>query len=538
MNCNNELLKQSLSEQLSELQEEQLAQHLNHCSECREALERLAGEPTSWQVVENALKHEHHSGSSFAAKLSPRDSTDVASSDDVDALDSHTIRPSDFIVDYLQPSENKDALGKVGQIEIQQFIGQGAHGVVLKGYQAELNRRVAVKLMAPHLASVVAARKRFAREARAAAAIVHPNIMPILQVDSSGQLPYLVMPYLDCQSLQQRLDSDGCLQVEDTLRIAVQIARGLTAAHGQGVVHRDVKPANILLERGVDRVMLTDFGLARAVDDATLTRSGLIAGTPHYMSPEQARGDAIDGRSDLFSLGSVVYAMLTGRPPFRAETTYGILRRVTDDAHRPIHEFNSAVPNWLQAIVDKLLNKSPADRFQTAEEVATILQECLNHFLQPSQVNLPETVVRLQPLARQRSSLSRWWTIGAAASLLIIFCLWAFQSGVFDRKQSPTGSSQAKSSVSSDQALVVDDQKVMKQLSQPGRVQAGGREVDSIAAAPELDRGSAEKASSPDAAGQLDINALDPIQLQQNLIELNVEMDQLLERLNTDAIKE
>ncbi len=545
MNCNNELLKQSLSEQLSELQEEQLAQHLNHCSECREALERLAGEPMSWQVVENALKHEHHSGSSFAAKLSPRDSADVASSDEIDALDSHTIKPSDFIVDYLQPSENKDALGKVGQIEIQQFIGQGAHGVVLKGYQAELNRRVAVKLMAPHLASVVAARKRFAREARAAAAIVHPNIMPILQVDSSGQLPYLVMPYLDCQSLQQLLDSDGCLQVEDTLRIAVQIARGLTAAHGQGVVHRDVKPANILLERGVDRVMLTDFGLARAVDDATLTRSGLIAGTPHYMSPEQARGDAIDGRSDLFSLGSVVYAMLTGRPPFRAETTYGILRRVTDDAHRPIHEFNSAVPNWLQAIVDKLLNKSPADRFQTAEEVATILQECLNHFLQPSQVSLPQTVVRLLPLARKRKSLSSLWTIGAAAaSLLILFCLWAFQSGVFDRKQRPTGSGQAGSnqaelSARSDQAPAVHDQQVNKQLSEPSRVRVSGQETDSIAAAaPELDLGSPEKASSPDGTGELDIKALDSVQLQQNLIDLDLEMDQLLERLNADTIKE
>jgi serine/threonine-protein kinase len=152
---------------------------------------------------------------------------------------------------------------------------------VLKGFQEELNRVVAVKVMAPHLASVVAARKRFAREARATAAIVHPNVMPILHVDSSGQLPYLVMPYVDCESLQDRLDREGSLTILDVLRISLQVARGLAAAHAQGLVHRDVKPANILLEPGIERVMLTDFGLARAVDDATLTRSGLIAGTLH-----------------------------------------------------------------------------------------------------------------------------------------------------------------------------------------------------------------------------------------------------------------
>ena len=185
---------------------------------------------------------------------------------------------------------------------------------MLKGFQDELNRLVAVKVMAPHLASVVAARKRFAREARATAAIVHPNVMPVLHVDSSGQLPFLVMPYVDCESLQDPLDREGSLPMVDVLRISLQVARGLAAAHAQGLVHRDVKPANILLERGVERVMLTDFGLARAVDAATLTRSGLIAGTPHYMSPEQARGGAVDTRSDMFSLGSVRYGVSTVRP--------------------------------------------------------------------------------------------------------------------------------------------------------------------------------------------------------------------------------
>ncbi|MCY2963624.1 MAG: serine/threonine-protein kinase, partial [Planctomycetota bacterium] len=161
-----------------------------------------------------------------------------------------------------------------------------------------------MKVLAPHLAVGGPARRRFAREAQAVAAILHPNVMPILSVHSNGKLPYLVMPFLACESLQQRIERHGPLDTVDVLRIGLQTAKGLAAAHIQGIVHRDVKPANILLERGVERVMLTDFGLARAVDDAQITRTGLIAGTPQYMSPEQIRGEALDARSDLFSLGS------------------------------------------------------------------------------------------------------------------------------------------------------------------------------------------------------------------------------------------
>ncbi|MEZ6113066.1 MAG: serine/threonine-protein kinase [Pirellulaceae bacterium] len=172
----------------------------------------------------------------------------------------------------------------------------------------------------------------FSREAQAAAAVVHPHVVAIHAVSAEARPPFLVMPYLRGMSLQRRIDEHGPLSVAEVLRIGAQTASGLAAAHAQGLVHRDIKPANILLEEGVERVAITDFGLARAIDDATTTRSGVIAGTPQYMSPEQARGEAIDHRSDLFSLGSVMYAMCTGRSPFRAETTFGILRRITDAA--------------------------------------------------------------------------------------------------------------------------------------------------------------------------------------------------------------
>ncbi|HUP81961.1 MAG TPA: serine/threonine-protein kinase, partial [Pirellula sp.] len=160
----------------------------------------------------------------------------------------------------------------------------------------------------------------------------------------------------------------------DTLRIAKQTAAGLAAAHDQGLVHRDVKPANILLEENVDRVILSDFGLARAVDDASLTRTGVIAGTPHYMSPEQAHGDAIDTRSDQFSLGSVMYFMLTGRPPFRATGAMGVLHRICNESHRPIEQINEDVPDEVAQLIDRLLSKNPANRFETMHVVETEIE--------------------------------------------------------------------------------------------------------------------------------------------------------------------
>ena len=145
-------------------------------------------------------------------------------------------------------------------------------------------------------------------------------------------MPFLVMEYVSGRSLQDRLDRDGPLGVTEVLRIGMQTAAGLAAVHGQGLVHRDVKPANILLENSVERVRLTDFGLARAVADAGMSHSGVVAGTPHYMAPEQARGDTTDHRADLFSLGSTLYAVCAGHPPFRAETPLAVLRRVCDEA--------------------------------------------------------------------------------------------------------------------------------------------------------------------------------------------------------------
>jgi serine/threonine protein kinase len=325
-------------------------------------------------------------------------------------------------------------LGRFGGYEITGAIGYGGMGIVLKGLDASLNRYVAIKVLSPHLAASGPARRRFAREAQAAAAVVHENVVAIHGVAESGGLPFFVMPYIRGNSLQKRLDEHGALATAEVLRIGMQTALGLAAAHAQGLVHRDIKPANVLLADGVERVQITDFGLARAVDDASLTRTGMIAGTPQYMSPEQARGELVDARSDLFSLGSLMYAMCTGRPPFRAETSLGVLQRISDSKPRPIQEIKPEIPAWLARIISRLHEADPADRFQSAGELAVLLERCLAHVQQPNLVELPDEC-HLDPpreLSRATQKTTRWsairntapsirWTIVSCAVLAIVF---------------------------------------------------------------------------------------------------------------------
>jgi serine/threonine protein kinase len=274
---------------------------------------------------------------------------------------------------FLSAPTKAGFLGRLGHYEVQKIIGQGGFGVVFKAFDERLHRVVAIKALLPAYAANGAARKRFIREARAAAAVKNEHVVGIHDVQDQTQPPYLVMECIDGISLQDKLDRHGPLGVREILRIGTQIAEGLAAAHKQGLVHRDIKPANILLENGVERVKITDFGLARAVDDASVTQSGTVAGTPMYMSPEQAEGLPIDHRSDLFSLGTVLYALCTGHPPFRASGTHAVLKRVIDASPRPIREINSGIPPWLCAIIARLHARKSEDRFQTAKEVAALL---------------------------------------------------------------------------------------------------------------------------------------------------------------------
>ena len=370
--------------QLSAREEADLQHHLDDCVSCRERLESTAADVSVWNEAREFFASGALHGSSKDFSEEPEEAGQGA----------QRIRQ---VLDSLGPTDDPESLGRIGGYEVTGVIGAGGMGVVLKAHDRSLDRIVAIKVMSPHLASSGSARKRFAREAKAAAAVLHPNVIAIHSVASEDSNPYLVMPFVRGASLQKRIDSQGPLPLKDTLRIGAQIAAGLAAAHEQGLVHRDIKPANILLEGGVERVTITDFGLARAVDDASMTCSGVIAGTPQYMSPEQARGEPIDARSDLFSLGGVLYVMCTGRSPFRAETTYGVLHRITNDKPTPVCEINTDVPVWLGHVIERLMAKRPEGRFESAAQVAELLEACLAHVQQPAAMPLPEAVTALAP---------------------------------------------------------------------------------------------------------------------------------------------
>ena len=293
-----------------------------------------------------------------------------------------TLEPTP-VVEFLAPCSVPGTLGQLGPYEILEEIGRGGMGVVFRAHDPKLQRIVAVKALAPELARLPSARQRFLREARAAAAISHPHVVTIFAVDGTEEaslgaerttLPYLVMECIVGQTLHDKIKRVGALKTEEIVRISRQIAEGLTAAHKRGLIHRDIKPANILLENGVERVKITDFGLARTASDGGITHTGEILGTPQCMSPEQARGELVDTRSDLFSLGCVMYTMCTGVNPFRADNMLAVMKKVCEATPRPIAELNPEIPEWLGQLVHQLLEKQADGRVQTAGEVVQVLE--------------------------------------------------------------------------------------------------------------------------------------------------------------------
>jgi serine/threonine protein kinase len=325
---------------------------------------------------------------------------------------------------FLRATSRPDLLGTLGPYEVREVIGQGGMGIVLKAFDPALHRVVAIKVLAPALAGSATARRRFTREAQAAAAVCHEHVVAVHGVQEVDGLPCLLMQYVAGESLQERLDRTGPLEVAEIVRIGLQTAQGLAAAHAQGLIHRDVKPANLLLEDGLAKVKITDFGLARMADDVGLTRAGVVTGTPEYMAPEQARGEQVDHRADLFSLGSVLYAMCSGVPPFRGSSAVAVLRQVSDQAPAPLRALNPEVLAWLEALVTRLMAKDPADRFQSAAEVASLLEGYLAHLRQPMTVRAPELPPRSP--GRGRGRLRPWlrrWVGPAALALLAVLGL-------------------------------------------------------------------------------------------------------------------
>ncbi|HEX8726889.1 MAG TPA: serine/threonine-protein kinase [Gemmatimonadaceae bacterium] len=260
-----------------------------------------------------------------------------------------------------------------GQYSLEREIGRGGMGIVYLGRDLRLDRPVAIKTLPPHLANDATIRERFLREARTAAHLSHPNIVPIYRADEIDGHVFFVMGYVDGPSLAELVRDDGAQDPRDVLRVMRDVASALGYASGQGVVHRDVKCENILIDRRTQRAMVTDFGIARLAEAAPLTATGQVLGTVYYMSPEQVTGEPLDGRSDLYSLGVAGFYALTGRFPFNAPMASAVLVAQVNTPPPPVLTVAAGAPRALAEIIDRCLAKNPASRYATGEELAEAL---------------------------------------------------------------------------------------------------------------------------------------------------------------------
>ncbi|MDE3090863.1 MAG: serine/threonine protein kinase, partial [Chloroflexota bacterium] len=264
-----------------------------------------------------------------------------------------------------------DLIGKtVGNYQIVEEIGRGGMGTVFRGFQPSLNRPVAIKVLSPALAQDAEFFKRFKQEALATAALDHPNIIHVYDTGEDQDVHYIAMEYIGGGNLYSRIrDQAAPMPVVEAARIAAQIATALDFAHRRGIVHRDVKPSNILLDPE-GRAVLSDLGIARALEGTRLTHTGVMMGTPEYMSPEQAQGKPVDGRADLYSLGVVLYEMLTGRIPFQGDTPLVMLYKQIHEIPPDPNKLNPKIPKSLASVLRKALAKDPEKRYAAGQQMA------------------------------------------------------------------------------------------------------------------------------------------------------------------------
>ena len=279
-----------------------------------------------------------------------------------------------------------------GRYKILKLLGKGGMGEVYKAEDKKLKRAVAIKLLAPERMGDTEARDRFLQEARAAAMLDHPHICTVYEVDETGGLTYMAMSYIKGQSLKGRLKS-GPLEISEAVALATQIAEGLREAHEQGIVHRDIKPANIMLtEKG--QVRITDFGLAKLSEGADITRSSTIMGTVAYMSPEQAKGEEVDRRTDIWSWGTVLYEMVTGKRPFQKKHEQALLYSILNDEPPQLTYTRMDVPPYVEHIVAKALEKDRDRRYQSARDA---LHDLRNPLLAPKKPAVPRKSIAVLP---------------------------------------------------------------------------------------------------------------------------------------------
>jgi serine/threonine protein kinase len=354
--------------------------HVEDCPQCHETLRDLKSSDTLQGYVAAAMNDSDTQGDRSPAlnglierMLDPPAHGNipnpiVPSRLRAEALADHAAE----VLRCLEPATGSE-LGALGNYDLQRLIGAGSSGVVFQAVDRTLNRAVALKVLRPSLGAI--ARERFLAEAQSAASIEHANVVTIYQVGQEGRLAYMAMQWIPGQTLENQIAASGQIDEGLVRQIAVQVAAGLKAAHQKQIVHRDIKPANIWIVDEDQSVRILDFGLARiADDDASLTATGMLAGTPNFMSPEQTRGQELDGRSDLFSLGCLMYRLLTGRLPFGAPTVLATLQSIQNQQPLPVQNVRPEVSDDLANLTMALLEKQPVDRPESADQLIEMLE--------------------------------------------------------------------------------------------------------------------------------------------------------------------
>ena len=428
---------------------EAITQHVGTCEECQVkmqdiaagevAVDALLAESTMaappdhsayWNIRESLIKQPPADSPQNASAL-----TFIGSEAKLDSGHSQgTATDADDAngeeLTFLEPSDDPEYIGRLQHFQVSRVIGRGGMGVVLGAFDPDLHRSVAIKVLNAKYQNNKAERERFCREGRAAASISHEHVVPMHQVAGlkDSEIAFLVMQLIDGETLETRIEEQAPMPPGDVARIGMQIAAGLSAAHSNGLVHRDIKPGNILIERSTGRVKITDFGLARIDDEVRITQTGVLMGTVLYMSPEQALGGAVDERSDLFSLGAVMYEMATGKCPFRAPTAVGVMKQIMDENPPTPRAMNSKIGKPTSDLIMRMISKKPADRPESAAVVAHALARIVTTFESVSPLQI-SSIVSSNAARLTGQSRRNWLMLFLACATLLIVATFAFFFG-------------------------------------------------------------------------------------------------------------
>jgi tRNA A-37 threonylcarbamoyl transferase component Bud32/anti-sigma factor RsiW len=436
-------LEALLSGRIDENRLTAIESHVETCRSCQERLESLAGMAVVLPKTDIPSKLREAAGSHRLSNVIQKLRGRAPASRTAIGVPETDVLPID------ESPTARDRLSRqprqIAEYDIQAVLGRGGIGVVYRATDRALARDVAIKVLRADLADNDSLRERFLREARAAAALRHDNVVTIYGVGQHAEQPYLVMEYVPGGSLADRLLRKGKLSGPEVIRLGIEVASSLAAAHARGIVHRDVKPGNVLWDAESARYKLTDFGLAKALDDVSLTRTGTLVGTPEYLSPEQAEGGTVDARSDLFSLGALLYAACTGESPFHADSTIGVLHRVRTLLPPGVRQMRPDCPAELAKVIDRLLIKNLNQRYQSAGAVVEELRRI--------EARLGASSAHHAPPGRARSA--RAWPARLVAAAALVFVTAAVIGGWLATRDVDSGAESDNGVVAPQGAFVV-----------------------------------------------------------------------------------